>query len=237
MNTASVARSAIRSRSLSRRPSLAAVCALVAGIACGHGTAVFADDEPHAAHRRAMHSETNASETRVILPDVVLRDREGRKFALKPDAFGGKVVVVDFIFTRCTTICPALTSVMASVQRALGPQLGRDVVLVSISVDPANDTPQAMDAYAGKVGASEHWYWLTGNNSDIGRVLRAFGLSVGRPGDHPPLVLVGDPLRGRWTRWVGVPTPVTITQTARHMAGDTIAGKVDTHREHAHDDH
>lgn len=203
-------------------------------VLCAAVPQAIAKDDPHAAHRRAMQQTITTDETRITLPNVTLRDAYGRPFALKPSSFDGKIVVVNFIFTRCTSICPALTSVMSAVQRGLGPRLGRDVVLLSISVDPGNDTTKDMRAYAERVGASVHWRWLTGNSGDIARVLRAFGLSAGKPGDHPPLVLVGDPARNRWTRWVGVPTPATIVDTARKMA-DTAG--VDTASTHAKDAH
>ena len=175
------------------------------------------DDDPHAAHRRAMQVPATAGDTQVTLPNVVLRDANGNAFKLRPETFRGKVVVVDFIFTRCTTICPALSTVMASVQRGLGERIGTDVLLISVSVDPANDTPQVMRAYAKRVGAGKHWLWLTGNTGDIARVLDAFGLSAGKPNDHPPLILVGDPARNRWQRWVGIPTPATIVDAAKAM--------------------
>lgn len=200
---------------------IAASLALVAGLAAGrivHATDEPSAADPHAAHRAAMQSrQTTASETRVVLPDVVLLDARAKPFRLRPDAFRGRIVVVDFIFTRCTTICPALSTVMASVQRGLGERMGRDVVLVSISVDPANDTPAAMRAYAQRMKAGKDWLWLTGNAGDIARVLRAFGLTAGRPNDHPPLVLVGDPVNDRWMRWVGVPTPAAVVDGANAM--------------------
>jgi protein SCO1/2 len=180
--------------------------------------------DPHAAHRTAAQpGETTFSQTRVALPDVTLLDSRGKPFRLWPGAFDGKIVVVDFIFTRCTTICPALSTVMAAVQRGLGKRMGREVVLVSISVDPGNDTPDAMRAYAQRMRAGEDWLWLTGNAGDIARVLRAFGLSPGQPGDHPPLVLVGDPRHGHWSRWVGVPTPTALIGRVEEMAARTGA--------------
>lgn len=190
---------------------------LLASLIALHGAARAADD-PHAAHRAATRSQATSGDTRVTLPDVVLRDADGQPFRLQPQSFEGRVVVVDFIFTTCTTICPALSSVMASVQRGLGTQMGKDVVLLSISVDPVNDTPAVMRAYAQRVGAGRHWRWLTGSSGDIARVLRAFGLSPGRPNDHPPLILVGDPADNRWLRWVGVPTPAAVIDGARAMS-------------------
>lgn len=179
--------------------------------------AVAQADDPHAGHRSAMKATVTVGDSRVTLPNVILRDAQNKPFPLSAERFEGKIVVVDFIFTTCTTICPVLSEVMATVQRELGGQVGKDVVLVSISVDPANDTPPVMRAYAKSKGAGKDWYWLTGSSGDIARVLRAFGLSAGRPNSHPPLVMVGDPGRNRWQRWVGIPKPATVVDSVKSM--------------------
>jgi len=207
------------------RLRIALACWLAISALASPSSASAGDEDPHAAHRRAMQAGVVAGETRVTLPNVVLRDAQGRAFAFRPESFRGKVVVVDFIFTTCTTICPALSSVMASVQRGLGEQMGKDVLLLSISVDPANDTPPVMRAYAQRIGAGKDWLWLTGNTGDIARVLRAFGLSSGKPNDHPPLILVGDPAKNRWQRWVGVPTPAAVVERTREMVAQTRSAK------------
>lgn len=214
----------------------------------GDAAAAGQSTDPHAEHRRAMQAPVTAGSTSVTLPSVVLHDAQGKPFKLRPESFRGRVVVIDFIYTSCTTICPALTSVMASVQRGLGRNLGKDAMLVSISVDPARDTPDVMRAYAKRVGAGKDWLWLTGSSGDITRVLRAFGLSAGKPDDHPPLILVGDPARGRWLRWVGVPTPAAITEGVHGLLAETAPTRVpksapipdtptahDPNHSHAHD--
>ncbi|KRA19873.1 SCO family protein [Lysobacter sp. Root604] len=167
---------------------------------------VPAQDDPHAAHRAALARAQGASPTRVALPGTRLSMRDGSAVRLQADSFDDRIVVIDFVFTQCTTICPALTAVMASVQRGLEPGAD-DWLLVSVSVDPAHDTPARMDAYARNVGAGRNWWWLTGAGGEVDRSLRAFGLPPGRPQDHAPMVLVGHPASGQWLRWVGMPSP------------------------------
>jgi protein SCO1 len=210
---------------MTTRVRIALACWLAISALVSPSSASAGDEDPHAAHRRAMQAEVVAGETRVTLPNVTLRDAQNKPFAFRPESFRGKVVIVDFIFTTCTTICPALSSVMASVQRGLGEQMGKDVLLLSISVDPVNDTPPVMRAYAQRIGAGKDWLWLTGNTGDIARVLRAFGLSTGKPDDHPPLILVGDPAGNRWQRWVGVPTPAAVVERTREMVAQTGSAK------------
>ena len=178
----------------------------------------LAADDPHAAHRAAMQrSPQSAADATVILPDTRLQMRDGRTITLDAARLGQKIVIVDFVYTSCTTICPALTALLASVQKQLQAEGERDWLLLSISVDPARDTPARMDAYAAKVGAGSDWWWLTGDPAQIDKTLRAFGLQPGNPEDHAPVVLVGRPATGPWQRWVGMPAPARIVESVRGL--------------------
>ena len=74
---------------------------------------------------------------KITLADTPLLDQDGRKLRLRTDVMAGRVVVVDFIYTTCTTICPIFTATMASVQERLADVVGRDVQLITMTVDPA----------------------------------------------------------------------------------------------------
>lgn len=182
--------------------------------------------DPHATHRAAMSAASGASPTSVVLPGTRLRMRDGRGQRLDAQAFGDRIVVADFVFTHCTTICPALTAIMASVQKRLSRDGSDDWLLLSLSVDPARDTPARMDYYAAKVGAGEHWWWLTGDSTEVDRSLRAFGLMPGRPEDHAPMLLVGHPASGRWLRWVGMPDPERVSAAVRDLRADVAAARL-----------
>ena len=91
--------------------------------------------------------------------------------------FRGKVVAVTFIFASCTDTCPLLTDTMGQVQDKLGDRFGKDIVFVSITVDPQRDTPQALKQYADVFGANpQGWYFLTGTPDAIGDLLRRYGV-------------------------------------------------------------
>jgi protein SCO1/2 len=82
----------------------------------------------------------------------------------------GKVALVDFIYTHCTTVCPAMTGQMLQVQEELIRRgwLGDQVELVTITFDPARDTPERLAAYSEQMGADpQHWHWLTGETLAI----------------------------------------------------------------------
>jgi protein SCO1 len=98
------------------------------------------------------------------VPEFELVAQDGRPFNSK--ILRGKVWVADFIYTTCPGPCPRMTSQMREVQDAVIKMA--DVKLVSFTVDPARDTPEALAAYAKTHGAStEDWYFLTGPESTL----------------------------------------------------------------------
>jgi protein SCO1 len=106
------------------------------------------------------------------VPDFTLTERSGRTVGLKD--LEGTYWVADFIFTRCTGVCPILTSRMATLARSL-----RDVQLVSFTVDPAWDTPGVLRRYAADQSAPAHWLFLTGPREELHRIIgEGFRLSI-----------------------------------------------------------
>lgn len=88
-----------------------------------------------------------------------------------------KVWVTAFFFTTCSGICPIMTRNLKSLQDMF--EAYKDLEFVSISVNPEQDTPQALSAYARQYGAdTDHWYFLTGAREDIMRIA-AHGFKVG----------------------------------------------------------
>jgi protein SCO1 len=162
--------------------------------------------------------ELRAHETTIHVPEVSLRDSYGREQQLTA-LLGNRTAVIGFVFTSCRAVCPVLSAVLRASEQQLGDRLGAEMILVSISVDPQHDTPDTLRTYATALGAGPHWHWLTGAPVEIGRTLRAFGVPTGgRPDDHPPMVVVGNAVRGRWFRWVGVPTPRELVEAAKHLS-------------------
>lgn len=159
--------------------------------------------------------------TSITLPDVTVKDSENREHRLA-QLLQGRIAVVNFVFTSCTTVCPVLSATLQQVEERLRDRLGKDVILLSLSVDPGRDTPEKLHAHAGKLGAGPHWYWLTGNPAEFNRLLRAFGIPSGRPEDHPPVILVGNFDKNHWLRWVGVAAPDTLVEAVNVLASSDL---------------
>ena len=123
-----------------------------------------------------------ASNGNNCLPDVSLIDQHGQAISLA--SLKGKPVLIDFIYTSCASTCPVLTSKIAAVARELGPALGTNVTIVSITLDPEHDGPAQLAAYAKSQAVDANsWLFLTGKPADIDQVLAVFKLRRMRESD------------------------------------------------------
>lgn len=167
--------------------------------------------------------------SKMNIPDIELLDHNGRKIHFYTDLVKGKTVAINFIFTTCTTICPPLAATFARVQKALGEKVGRDVRLISVSVDPATDTPERLKAWGAKFHAGDGWTFVTGNKPQVDELLRALGASSARREDHTPAVIIGNDVHGSWTRTYGLAKPSQLVQIINDvMAGKNATAKAET---------
>ncbi|HTT75597.1 MAG TPA: SCO family protein [Candidatus Binataceae bacterium] len=117
----------------------------------------------------------STSGTADCLPDITLQDQAGQPVTLS--SLKGKPVLIDFIYTSCPGPCLVLTARMKKIARDLGPKLGREITLISVTVDPEHDRPRQLADYAREQGASfPGWYFLTGTPQQIDNVLANFKL-------------------------------------------------------------
>ncbi len=163
--------------------------------------------DPHAHHRAMMKKPSQRQSVDVRLIDNQLLTQEAEKVSFKSEVIGDKIVVVDFVYTTCTTVCPVLTAVFKQVQERLGGRLGQEVYMVSLSVDPTRDTPQRLKAYSKRYDVRPGWIWLTGQKTSVDEVLKGLGAYTPAFEDHPAMVLVGDGRSGEWARFYGFPSP------------------------------
>ncbi len=214
-----------------KRTTVRATRLLLAALAAGycltvsaHGTK--ADDATSTQHAAAAQPTAAID---IALPDAELVTQYGAAVKLKSEVIGERIVVMDFVYTTCTTVCPVVSAIFGQVQSRLGDRLGREVVLVSISVDPARDTPRRLKAYAAKYRAREGWVWLTGRKHTVDALLRELGAYSPSFEDHPSMVLVGDPRRGQWARFLGFPSPEAIVNKVNAFSERTQAAATKEH--------
>ncbi|GEM_PF-2477295 len=119
------------------------------------------------------------------LPNVNLLDDHGRPFS--PASLHGKVVLVSFVHTTCPDMCDLLVDKFAELARKLGPKLGSQVVLLSVSNDPETDKPAEMLEMARKHHADMRgWVFATGSKQAVEEFLRCYGLGIKRDADGEP---------------------------------------------------
>jgi protein SCO1 len=154
-----------------------AIASLVVGAA---GAAVFwhGTDGLRAITSEQARRLTIARHPRDV-PSVVLEDQDGQTFTL--GAYQGRSVAVDFIYTQCKSVCALLSAGLQRLDRAEHSRAGDDrLQLVSISFDPARDTPARLSEYASRYGADGRgWRFARVRDAeDLARLLDAFGIVV-----------------------------------------------------------
>lgn len=157
------------------------------------------------------------------IPDATVVDQDGRTLSFYRDLVRNRTVVIDFVFTDCSTFCRPVTANLRAVQEQLGSRIGRDIVLISISVDPANDTPARLKSYAAEFGAGPGWTFVTGSKPEVDRLLTTFGVGTHGPEDHSSLTLIGNDATGRWNWTDSLASPDTIVAVVLAAASPATA--------------
>ncbi len=193
--------------------ALLAVAGLVGTTA--RGVMAQSTPDPH-----AMHHHMSAGATRIVaeytVPQVNLVRADGKTVSLPEELNDGRPVVLDFIFTTCTTICPVMSQTFARLERMLGAD--RDKVhLVSITIDPEEDTPARLRDYARRLQAGPEWEYYTGTVQAIRATELAFGLNIGNKMTHTPLTLLRIAPGKPWIRINGFATADDLLSEIRNQ--------------------
>ncbi|MCQ4163259.1 SCO family protein [Tahibacter sp. P2K] len=167
--------------------------------------------EPETSAREKSAQATTAQETAtprngaaIYLADLPLVDADGNTVDLYRDLIQGHSVVIHSFFARCEGSCPVMMSTLQSLQKRLGGHLGREVRIVSITVDPKHDGQAELAAYARRVQAGPGWYFLGGSEQQVSTALRRIGQYTDAPQDHMNLIIVGNDRSGDWRKLHGL---------------------------------
>jgi protein SCO1 len=178
--------------------------------------------DPHAGHRMgdAQPSGEAQSPAQKYFTDVELVDQDGKTHRLYTDLLKGKTVVANAFFTTCTSVCPPMTANLRKLQDALGDRVGRDVLFVSISVDPETDTPARLKEYAEKFHAKPGWLFLTGKKENVEWALYKLGQYVEDKNDHTTVVIVGKEATGLWKKAFALAPSAQLLEIVQSVADD-----------------
>ena len=150
-------------------------------------------------------------------PNHVLMTQDNQPVHFYDDLLKGKVALINFIFTTCQGVCSPMTANLARVQSYLSKQMGLQVVMISISVDPLTDSPERLKAYADKFKAKPGWYFLTGKKENVEWVLYKLGGYVKDKATHQSVLIVGNEATGKWMKVHAMANPTEIASAVTRL--------------------
>lgn len=181
--------------------------------------AALAQHEGHA--HPAPAAEETAKPPAMRIADVPVVDQSGAAKRFYSELVKDRIVAMNFIFTSCTTICPTLGANFARVQSLLGDS--KEISLISVSIDPVNDTPPRLAAWSSRLGAKPGWTLVTGESTDIDTLLKSVGAFTPDKNDHGPLVVLGDDRTGKWQRMNAFAAPAKIAEALQSLEKERTA--------------
>ncbi|HJQ39875.1 MAG TPA: SCO family protein [Thermoanaerobaculia bacterium] len=154
------------------------------------------------------------------IPDVEVIDQDGHTRKFYSELIRGKTVVVNAVYTSCTSYCPLMGKTFDKLQAALGDRLGRDVYLVSISRDPENDTPEQLAQWRQRFHGKRGWTFVTGKKEAIDAVLLVLTGDPAFKGGHSQIALLGDDQTGIWLREYGGAEPAQYQRLLQYLSDE-----------------
>jgi protein SCO1/2 len=202
-------------------PGFTLATLLALGWATGAGAAVGVEQDRDARGEQAqatIQKKTGYTRSRAVytIPDVTLVDMDGKPYPLRRGLDAETPVMLNFVFTTCTAICPIMSAVFSNVQNELGPEQSKPR-LISISLDPDFDTPATLKAYAARHHAGPNWRMLTGSKADILEVVRAFDAWRGQKMNHTLTTYLRGGPNQPWVRLDGLATPADLVREYRSL--------------------
>jgi protein SCO1/2 len=200
------------------RPARAAQAILAAAAIGSAVPAALAGEHDHHQHQQQAQANRSVARTTASykLPDAPVVRMDGAKVKFAADIDDGRPVVLNFIYTTCTAICPVMTQTFAEVQAKLGPDRGK-VHMVSVSIDPEQDTPARLREYAKQYKAGPQWQFYTGTVESSIAVQKAFDAYRGDKMNHTPVTFLRAGPGKPWTRLDGFATPDEVVREVRQM--------------------
>jgi protein SCO1/2 len=175
--------------------------------------------DPHAGHKQQPPAQP-ANAAQKWFTDVELLTQDGKSVRFYSDVLKGKTVVVNAFFTTCTSVCPPMNRNMEKIQEAFGDRVGKDVFLVSVTVDPATDTPARLKEYAAKFHARPGWTFLTGKKENVDWALYKLGQYVESKDEHKTIIIIGNEATGLWKKAFGMAKAEELIQIVKGVADD-----------------
>ena len=194
--------------------------ALLAAGAGAHDTARRAAVDPD---RTASNAPTGGTrDARTYFTDVELVTQDARNVRFYSDTLANRTVVINVIYTHCKDACPLITQTLKEVRDRLGDRFGKDVHFITLTSDPARDSPAEMRKFAREQGVDvPGWLFLTGGRDNTAFVLKRLGMYSENFEEHSTLLIAGNVAAKRWTKIRPDTHPQLIAERLRLLAGAT----------------
>jgi protein SCO1/2 len=173
---------------------------------------------------QAQTPATEQSPAQKYFTDTELTTQDGKQVRFYSDVLKDKVVVINCFFATCQGSCLPMNRTFEKIQTLLGDRLGKDVVLVSITVDPEMDTPARLKEYAEKFNARPGWFFLTGEKKNVDLIHNKLGQYVTDKQDHNNIFLIGNVRTGLWKKAFGLAKPEEIYEVVESVIADKETG-------------
>jgi protein SCO1/2 len=150
---------------------------------------------------------------------------------------GDRALILNTMFTVCRGTCPGTSATLQGLRERLSPIFGDRLAIVSISIDPAEDSPRVLKQYAAVYGADRprtglcDWRFLTGTPADVDRLRRSLGFYDlnpridADPTQHAATLLFGNPPKDRWAALPSALREPLLVEAIRRVAGFTFEQK------------
>ena len=162
--------------------------------------------------------EIDVQGVKIKIPDVVLRNQDGQNVRFYSDLIKDKVVVLDFFYASCTSVCARQGKVFSELQSLLGERLGKSVFLISVSTDPVKDNPQQLKAWGARYKLQPGWTLVTGDEAEMNKLLVRFTGTKAGGGMHIPATFIANEKKGLWTSAVGIFAPTDLLKAIDYVA-------------------
>jgi len=169
-------------------------------------------------------STTGQNSAEKYFTNVELTNQDGQKMRLYNDIIKGRVVVINSFFSTCQGACLPLIRNMRQLQDILGDKVGKEVYLVSISVDPTMDTPERLKQFATKIGSKPGWFFLSGDKTNVDAALKKLGQYVEDKQDHATIFIIGNDRTGLWKKAYGLAKPDELVKIVESVVNDKPSG-------------
>lgn len=200
------------------------VSGLAFSLSAGQGT----DQKQTPALQRSTQEQTTQPDTKspshTYFTDVELVNQNGEKMRFYSDLLQAKVVIINSFFATCPGSCLPMERNLEKMQQALGERVGKDVHIISISVDPTVDTPANLKEYARKLHARPGWYFLTGEKQNVEFALKKLGHLVANKQDHLNIFIIGNERTGLWKKAFGLAQSDELLKVVESVLNDKPTG-------------